>query len=65
MNYLGVSTTNPLTTGVTIGGTSITPNEQDVVAYGNKEYLYGKDKNGNLGWIEIGDEQAPGWEDDV
>ena len=35
-----------------------------MVVYGKKEYLYRKDKNGDEGWFEIGDEEAPAWDDD-
>lgn len=47
-----------------IGGERIYPNINDMVVYEKKEYLYRKDKNGDEGWFEIGDEEAPAWDDD-
>jgi hypothetical protein len=64
LNYVGISTTDPASGIVTIDGDEYSPHEKDVVVYGKKEYLYRKDKNGDEGWFEIGDEEAPAWDDD-
>ena len=63
LNYLGISTTDPSTGTVTIDGTIITPNENDMVAYETKEFIYRKGgENGDiLGWYEIGDESNTEW----
>lgn len=50
MDFIGVSTTDPATGTVTVGGTIIPPNKGDVVIYGNKEFVY----DGSA-WKEYGD----------
>lgn len=50
MHFIGVSTTDPATEGVTVEGHS-TFESGDVCLFGNKEYVY----NGTS-WIELGDE---------
>jgi hypothetical protein len=44
-----------------IGGDSVSPNENDMAVYGNKEFMYRKGEDGKFGWFEIGDEDAPVW----
>lgn len=51
MHFIGVSTTDPSTGTVTIGGKIHTPANGDVVLYNKKEYVYGNGK-----WNELGDE---------
>jgi len=53
MDFVGVSTTDPVTK-VTIGGTIITTFQKgDVIIYGNKEYVYADNT-----WHEFGDVSA-------
>ena len=63
MNYVGISTTDPKTGTVTIGGEVLQPRFKDVVVYGKKEYMWRKDKDNNneFKWMEIGDEESPDW----
>ena len=69
MNYIGISTTNPLSGTVKVDGVVIQARERDMVVYGKKEYLYRKsgqkDEEGKdiFGWFEVGDEDVPSWED--
>ena len=63
MNYLGIAKNKPSDQNVTlIDDTSVIAKEKDMVVVGTKEYIYRKDKNGVIGWFEIGDEDAPTWE---
>lgn len=63
MNYVGISTVNPATGHVSIpDNPTYVPQLKDMVAFGNKEYLYRKDEDGHAGWYEVGDEDAPAWE---
>lgn len=69
MNYLGITTTDPTTAVegvVVINGEDITPNLNDVVVYGTKEYIWRQGVDGNNNtvtkWFEVGDEDAPTWE---
>ena len=59
MKYKGISTTDPTTGTVTIGGSTYTPSPNDVVVYQDKEYLYRDDGNGSYDWFELGDENRP------
>ena len=64
VNYVGISSTDPMSGTVTIGGSIYTPNEKDMVVFENKEYLYRYGKPGDastLGWYEVGDEDAYKW----
>lgn len=56
MNFVGVSSTNPITVGETLGVVTIDgsvyndPKDGDVIIYGEKEYVYS-----NSVWVEFGD----------
>lgn len=67
MNFRGIVKNNPTNTTnpyvELLNGSYITANENDMVVWEKKEFLYRKDNGGNLGWFEIGDEAAPAWED--
>ena len=56
INYVGISSTDPLGGIVTINGVVHSPSKNDMVVYDTKEYLYRDDGHGNLGWFELGDE---------
>lgn len=60
MRYLGISTTDPTTGTVTVDGKVVEPKANDMVVFGTKEYMYRNGSNG-LTWYEIGDEEAPSW----
>lgn len=66
MNYIGISTTDPVKTGkATINGEVLQPRLKDVVVYGKKEYMWRHDEESNTNkWMEIGDEESPDWLDD-
>lgn len=62
MNYVGISTTDPKTGTVTIGGQILQPRLKDVVVYGKKEYMWRYDDELKENrWLEIGDEESPDW----
>jgi hypothetical protein len=63
MRYLGISETDPESGTVKIGDVVITPKPNDMVAFGNKEFIYRKGgENGTISkWYELGDEDVPGW----
>ena len=63
MKYLGVSTTDPATGTVTIDGVVVTPKANDMVAYKTKEFIYRSNESGEFRWYELGDEDAPEWND--
>lgn len=56
INYVGISSTDPLGGIVTVNGVVYSPSKNDMVVYDTKEYLYRDDGQGNLGWFELGDE---------
>ena len=56
INYIGISSTDPLGGIVTVNGVVYSPSKNDMVVYDTKEYLYRDDGQGNLGWFELGDE---------
>ena len=60
VNFIGISSTDPSSGTATVGGQAISPNINDMVVYGKKEYLYRNGENGP-GWYEIGDEESPEW----
>ena len=62
--FIGVSDNNPLLGNVTVGDNPVSPKKGDIVVWGKKEYLYREDEDGNLGWHELGDEDAPTWDED-
>ena len=49
-----------------INGNEVTPSPNDMVAWNKKEYLWREDKeqNGVFKWFEIGNEDAPEWQND-
>jgi hypothetical protein len=62
INYRGISTTNPTSGTVTINGQVISPAPNDMVVFGEKEYLYRQGgANNEYGWYEIGDEEELTW----
>lgn len=61
MNFIGIVDEKPTGGTVKIGGKDVIVRENDMVVFGTKEYIYRKDKGGNSGWFEIGDESAPEW----
>ena len=65
MKYRGISTTDPTSGVVTIDGDIITPNLNDMVAFGNKEFIY-RYNSGDTEphWYELGDEDSPNWEEE-
>lgn len=65
IKYLGISTTDPTTGVVTVEGIVVTPEANNMVVFGTKEYIYRKGKNNVLGWYELGDEDEPGWNEDI
>lgn len=65
MRYLGISSTNPENGTVTIDGKVIDPKANNMVVYGSKEYIYRKGTDGEFKWYEIGDEDEPGWNEEV
>jgi hypothetical protein len=64
VRYLGVTTTDPKTGVITINGVVVTPKANDMVAFGNIEYIYRAGDDGQLKWLELGNEDAPGWEEE-
>ena len=56
IKYKGISSTDPMSEGATIGGLPFTPQVGDLVVYGAKEYLYRYGDNGQPKWFEMGDE---------
>lgn len=56
IKYKGISSTDPIEDGATIGGVPYTPQIGDMVVYGAKEYLYRYGDNGQPKWFEMGDE---------
>ena len=69
VRYLGVADEDPSlnpTSPVKINGKTITPRPNDMVAFGTKEFLWREDKGraGTFRWFEVGDEDAPEWDDE-
>lgn len=64
IKYLGISKTDPSTGIVTVNGEVITPKANDMVVFGSKEYIYRKGDDNRFRWYEMGDEDAPGWNDE-
>lgn len=64
MRYLGISSTDPAKGTVTIDGKVVEPKANDMVVFGTKEFIYRTGTDGVLKWYEMGDEEAPSWDDD-
>lgn len=64
VRYLGVTTTDPKTGVITINGKVVTPKANDMVAFGNIEYIYRAGDDGQLKWLELGNEDSPEWEEE-
>lgn len=47
-----------------MGGQAFTPADRDIVAFGNKEFIYRAGENGTLAFFELGDEDSQNWEID-
>ena len=47
-----------------MGGQAFTPADRDIVAFGNKEFIYRDNGSGTLAFFELGDEDSQNWEID-
>ena len=75
LNYVGVTKDNPLVISNPTsenydptGKVKLEPNKEiwqpsanDMVVYNTKEYLWRKNEDGTYAWFEVGDEEAPTW----
>lgn len=57
MHFVGISTTDPKTSGATVNGVS-TWKAGDIVLYNTKEYILTSDTNSKDNWTELGDESS-------
>lgn len=70
IRFLGVADEDPTLAPesgiIHINGNEVTPSPNDMVAWNKKEYLWREDKeqNGVFKWFEIGNEDAPEWQND-
>ena len=68
LRYIGIASADPTEGAFTISGKpGYSPEENDIVVFGTKEFLYRKGEDGELGWFQLGDEETDEltWEDDV
>ena len=66
LNYAGISKVNPENIKgngkiTLIDNTELIPKINDMVVWEKKEFIWREDEDGNRGWFEVGDEDAPAW----
>ena len=57
MHFVGISTTDPKTSGATVSGVT-TWKAGDIVLYNTKEYILTSNINSKDNWTELGDESS-------